>query len=483
MKAIRKFSLLCIVVFMMISTYGCNSKNTKDAIKQEDGYEATRKDNERSDTQNKEQNTKKEELATDKEETKDDAEQSSKEEDKQSKISSSQSENDNDEKKEVYDNMLKRSLMSTGNNYRMKQVIKKAKQGEPVTIAYIGGSITEGAGANNTTECYAYQSYEYFKETYGKGDSSKISFVNAGMGGTPSALGIIRYDRDVTDYGKIQPDIVFIEFAVNDYQEPTNGEAYESMIRKVLSAKNQPAVVLVFSVFQTKWNMQDLYQPLGEYYALPMISVKDAVVPELNEGRMAEDLYFSDPYHPTTHGHTIMSDCIINYYKEIDSMEEEQEDHIMPVEAKIGSSYVDIQMIDSSYEGDEIKINVGSFSDKDLEIGRLRYSPQKQTFPNNWKYTKDATNVSRDDFSMELNCKNLLFVYKASSEDSYGTVDIYIDSNLVTSIQANQSGGWNNPVTVCLLNEEVAANHHVEIKMAKDNSEKEFTIMGFGYSK
>ena len=62
------------------------------------------------------------------------------------------------------------------------------------------------------------------------------------------------------------PDIVFIEFAVNDYQEPTNGEAYESMVRKVLNQPNQPAVVLVFSVFKTKWNMQDFYQPLGAFY-------------------------------------------------------------------------------------------------------------------------------------------------------------------------------------------------------------------------
>lgn len=381
------------------------------------------------------------------------------------------------DKKEVYDTMMKRSLISTGNNYRMKKIIEKAKNGENVTIAYIGGSITEGAGASGANKSYAYQSYEYFKDTYGKGDGSNVSFVNAGMGGTPSALGIIRYDRDVTEYENIEPDIVFIEFAVNDYQEPTNGEAYESLIRKVLSSKKSPAVVLMFSVFQSKWNMQSLYIPLGEYYHLPMLSVKDAVVPELEEGRMTDDLFFSDQYHPTTYGHTIMANCIINYYKTIDDMEKHTEDITVPLEAKIGNAYEEIQMIDSSYNGDEIEIIPGGFSAIDEKIGR--FTGNKLTFPNNWMKDKDQED---DGFVMNLNCKNLLLVYKASSDTSYGTADIYVDSKLVMSIDGYQSGGWNNPITVSLIKEDVSNNHLVEIKMSKDSLDKSFTILAFGYS-
>lgn len=376
-----------------------------------------------------------------------------------------------------YNTMLTRSLISTGNNYRMKKAIEKAKKGENVSIAYIGGSITEGAGASSPNECYAYQSYEYFKATYGQGDGSNITFVNAGMGGTPSALGIIRYDRDVTEYGGIEPDIVFIEFAVNDYQEPTNGEAYESLVRKVLSSKNSPAVVLLFSVFQSKWNMQDLYIPVGEYYKLPMISIKDAVVPELEEGRMTDPLFFADQYHPTTYGHTIMSDCIINYYKTMDEMDVQGEDFVIPLEAKIGNAYEEIQMIDSSYHGEEIEIITGGFSAKDEMIGR--FAGNKPTFPMNW--TKDKE--QEDGFRMSLNCKNLLLVYKASSDTSYGTADIYVDSKLVMSIEGYQSGGWNNPITVSLIHEDIASDHLVEIKMSKDSGDKRFTILAFGYSK
>ena len=83
---------------------------------------------------------------------------------------------------------------------------------------------------------------------------------------------------------------------------------------------------------------------------------------------------------------------------------------------------------------------------------------------------------------MNLNCKNLLLVYKASSDTSYGTADIYVDSKLVMSIDGYQSGGWNNPITVSLIKEDVSNNHLVEIKMSKDSLDKSFTILAFGYS-
>ena len=46
-----------------------------------------------------------------------------------------------------YQEMIERSLLSMGDAGRIRRVVEKARAGEPVTIAYIGGSITQGAGA------------------------------------------------------------------------------------------------------------------------------------------------------------------------------------------------------------------------------------------------------------------------------------------------------------------------------------------------
>ena len=92
---------------------------------------------------------------------------------------------------------------------------------------------------------------------FGKDGGKNIHFVKAGVGGTPSELGIIRYERDILKFGEVKPDIVIVEFAVNDEGDETKGICYESLCLKILSGDNMPAVVLLFSVFVNDWNLQD----------------------------------------------------------------------------------------------------------------------------------------------------------------------------------------------------------------------------------
>ena len=51
---------------------------------------------------------------------------------------------------EIYDLMVERSLMTTGDMTRMANVFKRAADGEDIKAAYIGGSITEGYSDNIT---------------------------------------------------------------------------------------------------------------------------------------------------------------------------------------------------------------------------------------------------------------------------------------------------------------------------------------------
>jgi len=379
------------------------------------------------------------------------------------------------DKDENYRKMIEASLISTGNNYRMKKAIEKAKNGEEVRIAYIGGSITEGASATSKMSSYAYLSYKYFKETFGKNGGLNVKYVNAGMSGTPSALGVIRYDRDVTSYGEKLPDVVFIEFAVNDYEEATKGVAYESMVRNILSAPNQPAVVLLFAVFQSRWNMQDNYLPIGYYYDLPMISIKNAVVPELEAKRITDEQFFADIYHPTDFGHGIMADCIKYYYATVNSEEETDEFNPLPDAARVGKAFEGIKMYDRATVDTNVIVEEGSFSENDSSL--VRFATGQPSFPNNWKHTQGAGNEA---FKMTLDCKNLLFVYKSSG--NFGTAEVTVDGKLTMTLDATQGGAWNNPITVLLINDIESAQHVIEVKMAEGHEDKEFTIMAIGYT-
>ena len=214
---------------------------------------------------------------------------------------------------EWYRAMLQDGIMRTGNNLRLKRVIERAQAGEHVTVAAIGGSITEGAGAADYQECYAVRFFRGFAARYGV--NKNVHLVNAGVGGTGSTFGLMRYQRDIVDRVKDAdedglPDLVVIEFAVNDWQEPTKHRCYESLVKTVLEQPNEPAVILLFAVFKTGFNLQDEIRKIGETYDLMMVSVKDAAFSHVGK-EWQEKEFFYDEYHPTSMGHAIMADCLL----------------------------------------------------------------------------------------------------------------------------------------------------------------------------
>lgn len=376
--------------------------------------------------------------------------------------------------KDWYEEMIKDSLVSTGNNARLKKVLEKARSGETVNIATLGGSVTEGAGANTMSGGYAYQFADAFAETYGTEKGKNINFVNAGLGGTPSSLGVIRYQRDVVDELGAEPDLFILEFAVNDYGEVTGGRAYESLIRDVLSQDNDAAVILVFSVFKSKWNMQADYIPVGNYYDLPMVSIRDAVAVPYLQGKLNDAKFFSDEYHPTTYGHTIMSDCIMHLIDEVDK-EEADEMNALPETGRKSLDFCKVEMINEESEG--VEIAAGSFTQTDPAV---QYFKGKPSFPENWKHDAAAGNES---FTMKLTCKNLLLNYKTANGADFGDAEVYVDGKKVMTLQGRTAGGWNNSNVVLVIDEDTAAEHTVEVRMAEGHENKAFTILALGYTK
>src|SRR5690606_8445422 len=112
---------------------------------------------------------------------------------------------------------------------------------------------------------------EKFKSKFAKKGEENVRYIKAGVGGTPSQFGMIRYERDILRDGQVNPDIVIMEFAVNDAGDETKGDCYESLVLKSLAADNHPAVILLFSVFPNDWNLQERLSPIGYHYGLPMV--------------------------------------------------------------------------------------------------------------------------------------------------------------------------------------------------------------------
>ena len=89
-----------------------------------------------------------------------------------------------------YTEALKESVVSAGNNLRLKNVIERAQKGEQITIGTVGGSITEGALASSYEECWAMRFAARFGETYGTDGGGNVTLVNSGVGGDSFAVRI-----------------------------------------------------------------------------------------------------------------------------------------------------------------------------------------------------------------------------------------------------------------------------------------------------
>lgn len=390
---------------------------------------------------------------------------------------------------EDYRKLLEKSLMQTGSPARLKRAIDRARQGEDVTIAFIGGSITQGAGAVPiNTGCYAYKTFQRLCALAGRGTEENIHFVKAGVGGTPSELGMLRYERDVLRDGSVEPDIVVVEFAVNDEGDETKGECYDSLVRKILRAENRPAVILLFAVFENDWNLQERLSPVGKAYDLPMVSVRDAVVEQFYQkpgaGRVfSKPQFFYDCYHPTNLGHTVMADCIGYLLETVDRLPG-KEDTLRPEQtaAPIGGEFESVKLFDRSGSAAGICVDCGDFCHTDEELQGVEMdknlAPTKE-FPYNWMRKKSMENTGKP-FSIDITCTALLLIYKDSGSCNVGRAQVTVDGKKVLEADPHVNG-WThcNPV-ICFRNAD-RKQYHVEISMVPGDEDKEFTILGFGY--
>jgi len=197
-------------------------------------------------------------------------------------------------------------------------VLAKLEAGKEVKIAYLGGSITAAPG-------WRVKTLAWFDEQF---PDAKPVEINAAIGGTGSDLGVFRFGHDVLEHG---PDLVFVEFAVNDGGAPPEQiwRAMEGIVRQTWAANPRTDVCFVYT-YRLGYE-KDLdeglcpraasaMEMLAEHYRIPAVHVALRVVELHAEGKLiyksdepAPDgvIRFSkDGVHPLDEGHRIYTDVI-----------------------------------------------------------------------------------------------------------------------------------------------------------------------------
>ena len=200
-----------------------------------------------------------------------------------------------------------KAIANHGDITRLSKVYKKLEEGGDVTVCFLGGSITQGSLSSTPETCYAYRTYDWIRGRFPK---AKVKYVNAGIGGTTSVFGAARAEKDVLAY---DPDLVVVEFSVNDECTDYFLESYEGLIRKLLYSKSAPAVVCLFNFFYENGKTAErLHSKVARHYGIPAASMQGAIYQDILSGKIEDiSLLSPDGLHPNDMGHEVVSSVLI----------------------------------------------------------------------------------------------------------------------------------------------------------------------------
>lgn len=182
---------------------------------------------------------------------------------------------------------------------------QKLQAGKEVRIAYLGGSITAQPGWRPKT-------LKWFQDQY---PNAAVSEINAAIGGTGSDLGVFRLGHDVLRH---KPDLLFIEFAVNDGGAAHHRihQAVEGIVRQTYAADSATDICFVYTLV-AGWTQTlrdgkfphaaSAMEAVADHYGIPSIHMGLEVA--RMEGR--DELIFTAPMPKTDEEKTRIGDRVI----------------------------------------------------------------------------------------------------------------------------------------------------------------------------
>src|SRR5262245_15359588 len=193
----------------------------------------------------------------------------------------------------------------------------KLRANKPVTVAYLGGSVIAGAGASNPekSSCRALIN-NWLRSHYPR---NEISEINAAIPGTGSLYGALRARRDLI---ALKPDLVFIEFALNDAGEDETAvkKAIEGLIRQLLVVPQPPEIVLLYATNAKRNIRTELPENVAAYYQIPSIDFQIKTWELIDSGKITASSFWKDGMHPTDAGHKIYAEIVTAFLSEQENL-------------------------------------------------------------------------------------------------------------------------------------------------------------------
>lgn len=300
-----------------------------------------------------------------------------------------------------------------GNLSPVKQIMTDLKEKKNRKISFLGASVTKGEMVPK-----------------GKGFVSRImekwcgrfplscqpEIINAGTSGTLSGNAMFSMEELLAQ----KPDLVFLDYSVNDPGDAYLAEAFESLVYRFL--KQNCYVVILLFCNQHGHCTRGAMTKIAHHYDLPLLDIGKIVMKNIQTGCFSWDDYASDYVHPSLFGHDFIADNILRFFE-------------MAEQAQDGKPYV---------------------------------MPEDFCFQGifcNWKVMEDFE-YEKSGYVYEDVFSTIVVEYFQSPEPSECSFDIYLDGEYIRTIEKFSEFSWNNRVVNFLYGSEKNSRHRVELRPA-----------------
>lgn len=186
----------------------------------------------------------------------------------------------------------------------------KLTEEKELTVAYFGGSVTVGHAASDRAKySWRARTTAWIADNF---PEAKVTEVNSAIGATGSHLGAFRTEKDIISYA---PDLVFIEYSVNDTyngeSEASASENYEAIVRSIRKAYPDCDIVSVYVTDSGKasaggdFAIKNAHEKISKAYGIPAVDVGKALIEKYGlKGSSSPDWkkYFTDSVHMNDEG-------------------------------------------------------------------------------------------------------------------------------------------------------------------------------------
>lgn len=354
---------------------------------------------------------------------------------------------------EQYSTSVCDALYTQGNSARLKKALEK----QDISLAFIGGSITKGwNGTTYLEENYTTHIHSYLSEKY---PEKNFSLLNLSTESANSFIGLSITSKVIERDG---PDIVFIEYAVNNECGHDHIVSYESLVHRILTLPSAPAVILVFMMNKALYTCQGYMKAIAKHYDLAALSIADSLKKML-ENDFDWSVYSDDTIHPNPWGHRFIADCIINYLETAEDSDDEKYSLPAPLYSLDYSGYTSLSAVSENILSEGFEPIEMPWAGEYFNEGR--------------SYIRGKDNAF---VRFEADFKNLFVAYMHDKTDRFSDADIYIDGSKAAVLQGKSIYGWGNVVLKSVYSFGSCGHHTVELKV-KD-SKKEFVLVEYGIS-